>query len=130
MPNYGSSNQGKLLYENSQVFLWNNELVVAGNLSISWELFRVSRSYYPWGLSAEVVFSGNPGVFEIDIMGANTDAAANFIQIGTITNAGSSIIAGAYVGRWDMPSYIWPKYIAGYIKTLTNAVNTTLAITR
>lgn len=125
MPGYGSNNQAKLLYENTQQFFWNNELVAVGGLSVAWELYRVSRSFYPWGLSVEVMFGGAPGVFEVDIMGANSDLKGSYIQIGTITNVNSS-----NVGRWDMPSNIWPKYVAAYINSLTNAVNITGQVTR
>ncbi len=125
MPNYTNSGQAKLLRDNTQGILWAGETVPASTLSIGFLLERINRSFYPWGLSFEVQFSGAPGAFEIDLMAANTDAAGNYIQIGSITTVNSS-----NVGRWDMPSNIWPKYVAGYIKTLTNAVNTTLIVTK
>lgn len=46
-----------LLRENQQKYFWQNETVAAGTLSIAFEIARVNRSYYPWGLSVEVVFS-------------------------------------------------------------------------
>jgi hypothetical protein len=88
-----------------------------------------NQSFYPWGLSFEAWFSGNPGVFEIDILGANNDIGfpepGNYVQLGNINQVNSS-----FVGRWDMPSQIWPRYVAGFVKTLTNAVNVTLQVTR
>ena len=125
MPSYTTPGQAKLRRDNTQGILWAGESVPASTLSIGFLLERINRSFYPWGLSFEVQFSGAPGTFEIDLMGANTDAVGNYIQIGNITT-----VNGSNVGRWDMPSNIWPKYVAGYIKTLTNAVNTTLIVTK
>jgi hypothetical protein len=125
MPGFAGSGKAQLLRDNQQVYLWQNEAVAAGVLSVAFELARVSHSFYPWGLSCEVAFAGAPGAFEIDIMAANNDSAANFISIGTITT-----VNNANVARWDMPTNIWPKYIAGFVKTLTNAVNVSLQVTR
>ncbi len=129
MPNYTNNDQATLLRENQQMFFWDNETVATGSLSIAFQLARVNRTFYPWGISFEVVFGGNPGAFEVDIMGANNDEITNYVQLGniTVTNNGTS---GAYVGRWDMPTNMWPKYVAGYLKTLTNAVTVTLQVTR
>lgn len=125
MPNYTSPNQAKLIYENEQRHFWNNETVAAGQLSRGWEIYRVSRSFYPWGLSLEVSFSGAPGIFEIDLMGANTDIQGAYIKIGSIT----SVNASNY-GRLDMPSNVWPKYVAAQVVSLGNAVNVTAVVTR
>jgi len=132
MPAYPGSSLAKLLRNNQQAFFWQNESVPVntypGSLSIAFQLERINRSFYPWGAAFEVSFSGNPGAFEIDIVGANADLPQNYIYLGTI-NAVNSYVAGSYVGRWDMPSNVWVKYVAGYMKTLTNAVNTTLQVT-
>jgi len=124
MPAYPGNNLAKPLINNRQHFLWNAETVPvnasAGSLSMAFELQRVNQSFYPWGLSFEAWFSAAPGAFEIDIMGANNDigipSPGNYVQIGTIT-----AVNGQNVGRWDMPSNVWPKYIAAYLKTLTNS---------
>ncbi len=125
MPAYPGSSLANILANNRQVYLWDDESVPAGatygSLSWAFQLERHNRSFYPWGFSVEVWFSGAPGTFEIDIMGANNDLMENYVQIGSITAVNSS-----NVGRWDMASYIWPKYVAAYMKTLTNAVNVTL----
>jgi hypothetical protein len=126
---YAGTSQATLLRDNSQAYLWQNELITASgtlaqSLSLAFQLERVNRSFYPWGLSFEAWFSAAPGAFEIDIMGANLDIATHYVQIGTITAVNSS-----NVGRFDMPTNIWPKYVAGYLKTLTNAVQVTLQAT-
>ena len=132
MPSYPGNALATLLRNNQQAYLWNNESVPAsgaqGSLSVAFQLERINRSSYPWGAAFEVIFSANPGVFEIDIVGCNNDNQQNYTFLGNIT-AATSYFAGSYVGRWDMPSNIWVKYVAGYMKTLTNAVNTTLQVT-
>jgi hypothetical protein len=129
MPNYTNGSKAALWRENTQPFFWNAETVAASTLSIAFQMARVNRSFYPWGISFEVIFGGDPGAFEVDIMAANQDLMANFVQIGNITVTNNAT-GGAYVGRWDMPTNMWPKYVAGYLKTLTNAVSVTLQGTR
>lgn len=133
MPAYPGGGLGKLLRANRQGLMWDNEIVPAGvypgSLSTAFLLERLDSASYPWGASFEVYFNGNPGVFEIDIVGCNIDEAQYYTYLGNITQA-SSFVTGYYVGRWDMPSNIWVKYVAGYMKTLTNSVPTTLMVTR
>jgi hypothetical protein len=133
MPAYAGNDLATLLRNNQQAYLWQNELVTAGgaatppsfvSLSLAFQLERINRSHYPWGLSFEAIFTGAPGAFEIDIMGANNDLYTNYVQLGTIT-----AVNGFNVGRWDMPTNVWPKYVAAYMKTLGNAVNVTLQVT-
>ena len=125
MPGYAGAGKAALLRENEQKYLWQNELVAAGTLSIAFMLARVNRSYYPWGLSFEASFSGNPGSFEIDVVAANNDVAANYISLGTISTVNST-----FAGRWDMTPGLWPRYVAAYLKSLTNPVNVTVQVTR
>jgi hypothetical protein len=133
MPGYAGNGQATLLGVNRQAFLWQSEVIAAGSypgsLSVAYLLARLDNASYPWGASFECLFAGNPGVFEIDIIGANIDQAQNYTQLGTITVA-NSYVSGNYAGRWDMPSNVWVKYVAAYMKTLTNAVAVTLTVTR
>ena len=133
MPAYPGPGLAKLLRVNRQGYLWETEQPPAstypGSLSQAVLLERLDYASYPWGACFEAWFSGNPGVFEIDIVGANVDQPQNYAQIGTITLA-ASYVPGYYVGRWDMPTNLWVKYVAAYMKTLTNAVNVTLQVTR
>jgi hypothetical protein len=121
MPAYAGNNQAPLLRENRQIFLWQNETVPAGaatgSLSIAVQLERVRSVAYPWGFSVEVAFSGAPGAFEIDVMGADTDNANYYIKIGSITAVNAS-----NVGRFDGigSNITYPKYVALYMKTLGN----------
>ena len=134
MPAYPGNGLATPLSYNKQLYMWMNDSVPVntspGSLSVAYQVQRIDGAYYPWGLSFEVWFSGNPGTFEVDIMGANTDngypTPGNYVQLGSITS-----VNGSYVGRWYMPSNIWPKYVAAYMKSLTNtAVTVSLQVTR
>lgn len=131
MPGYAGVGQAKLLRENSQIFLWQNESIAAsaavGSLSLAVQLERVRSVSYPWGFSAEVAFSGAPGTFEVDVMGSDTDNPNYFNKIGSI------IAVNAFnVGRFDGigPNLTYPKYVAFYMKTLGNSVLVTGQLTR
>jgi hypothetical protein len=133
MSAYPGPGLANLLRVNRQAYLWQAEAppagIYPGSLSLAYQLERLDNAFYPWGAAFELWFSGNPGVFEVDILGAQIDQPQNYAQIGAITLA-SSYVPGFYVGRWDMPSNLWVKYVAAYMKTLTNAVNATLLVTR
>ena len=133
MPPYPGNNLAQMLQNNRQVYLWENEIIPAsasvGSLSVAFQVWKVNQSFYPYGISFEAWFDGAPGAFEIDILGANQDLGypnpGHYVQLGNIT-----AVNGSNVGRWDMPSNMWPKYVAAYMKTLTNAVAVTLQVTK
>lgn len=128
MAGYAGVGQAKLLRENSQVFLWQNDIVPAGaavgSLSLAVQLERVRSVHYPWGFSVEVAFSGNPGAFEVDVMVADTDNPRYFIPWTNITQ-----VNAFNVGRVDVLNS-WAKYVALYMTTLGNAVSVSGQITR
>ena len=130
MPAYPQGGLAKLLRSNQQGFLFNNESVSVPEMSVAFQLERISHSAYPWGASFELVFSGDPGTFEVDIMVANTDQLANYLQLAMINTLGTSTVTGAHVARYDMATNVWPKFVAAYVRTLTNAVNVTMTVTR
>jgi hypothetical protein len=125
---YEGTGQAKLVRENSQTFLWHKDVVPAGvtpgSLSKAVQLERVRSVHYPWGFSVEVSFSGNPGVFEVDVMVSDTDNPNYFIQWTNITQ-----VNAFNVGRVDVLNS-WAKYVALYMKTLTNAVTVSGQLTR
>lgn len=125
MPAYTGPALAKLILENRQVFLFQNETVAAGTSSIAYQLRRERGSSYPWGISLELAFGGDPGVFEVDIQTADTDKDSNFVTINTIT-AG---LNASFVGRLELPSF-WAKYARANVVTLTNAVTVTVLLTR
>lgn len=125
MPNYTNNGLAQLLYENRQAFLWNNETVVAGNSSIAFQLHRERGAFYPWGMSLELSFSGDPGAFEVDIETADVDIDTHYVTINTMTSGLNS----SYVGRLELPSF-WAKYVRAQVATLTNSVAITVLLTR
>lgn len=134
MPAYPGAGLAAPLLMNRKVYLWQNDTVPVGtfpgSLSTAFQPDRVPNVSYPWGLSFELTFSANPGTFEVDIMGANTDASPNYILLGSITGTGTTTVGGGYVYRYDMASNLWPLYVAAWMKTLPNAVNVTLTAIR
>jgi hypothetical protein len=135
MPAYPGSGLAQLLPANRQVYMWETETVPVDtypvSLSVAYQLERVPNVIYPWGLSFELTFSGNPGNFEVDILAANSDTPTSFVKIGSITQASQvGVSTGSYTYRYDMASNIWPKFIAAYLKTLANPVSVTLQATK
>ena len=132
MPAYPGNGLAAPLAYTKQGIFWNGESVpvaaAQGSLSIAFMLQRVDSSFYPWGFAVEVQFSGAPGSFEIDVMGAETDkgdpSPGNYVKIGTITT-----VNGSNVGRFETTA-LYPKYVALYVATLANVVTTTAKISR
>lgn len=133
MPPYPGNNLANMLQNNRAPYLWENEIIPAGattgSMSRAFQVWKVNQSFYPYGISFEAWFASDPGAFEIDILGANQDIGypnpGHYVQLGSITTVNSS-----FVGRWDMATNMWPKYVAVYMKTLTNAVAVTLQVTK
>lgn len=124
MPAYPGNDLAKLLYENQQAFLWNNEVAVVGSASIAFQLRRERGASYPFGASFELFFSGAPGVFEMDIQVADTDQDLRYITVATIAAVNANNVT-----RYDMTN-LYPKYVRGKLVALANVVNTTLQVTR
>jgi hypothetical protein len=136
MPAYPGPGLAQLLRVNRQGFLWNVETVPVGSypgsLSQALQLERLDNAAYPWGASFEITFAANPTGFSINILGANTDAPQNYITLGTVTQASPTgqTGTGGFIWRYDMATNLWPKYVAAFMTSLTNAVNVTLTVTR
>jgi hypothetical protein len=125
MPPYPGNNQAPLLYENNQAFFFLNEAVAAGQLSQAFQIRRERGNFYPNGFSLEVAFSADPGTFEIDLVSADTDNANYYVPIAIINSVNTS-----FVGRVELNDPLWAKYVACYVRTLTNAVSLTAQGTR
>jgi hypothetical protein len=116
MSGYAGAGQAGLCRSSEQQWFWQNETLAVGELSVGWQLQRVTSMYYPWGFAVEVQFTAAPGAFEIDVMGAETDAQGNYVKLGSITAVNSS-----NVGRFDNVTSYYPRYVALYVTSLTNA---------
>ena len=131
MPAYPGPGLAAPLAYTKQGLFWTGETVPTtypGSLSTAFQLQRVDANSYPWGFAVEVQFQGSPGAFEVDVMGAETDAPQNYIKIGSIT-AVASLVAGNYVGRFDTTA-LYPKYVALNMTTLGTSGPVTAKISR
>lgn len=127
MPGYQGTGQATLLRENRQFFLWQNETIGGQKASVAVQLERVRSVSYPWGVSFELWFSGDPGTYEVDIQTADVDQDSHYCTIQTF-NMGSQLNAN-FVGRYETRTF-WAKYVRAVVKTLTNSVTVSLLLTR
>jgi len=133
MPNYqylpGTATQPNppsVIYQGDSYLLFNAETVAAPQASVEVGLGG-KYDNYPSNVSVEVIFSADPGVFEIDIQEADTDGDVYFTEVpsaGAIT-----AVSAGFVARSDLVP-IKAKFMRVYVKTLTNAVKTTVKVTR
>ena len=63
-------------------------------------------------------------MFELVIEAAEDDVAADYVNIGSISSVNTS-----YRGRFDMVTK-FPRFVRGYMSSITNAVTVTLRVTR
>lgn len=102
------------------------ETFVAGQSSMAVALGMVYEND-PGSLSVEIVFSGAPGTFEVDLQTADDDADAFY----TIEGSGISALTNtpASVARAEFNN-VSARFARVFIKTLTNAVNIAVRICR
>jgi len=133
MPPYPGNGLATPVAYTKQGLFWISEIVpvaaAQGSLSTAFMLQRVDSAFYPWGFAVEVQFSGAPGSFELDIMGAETEngypTPGNYVKIGSITAVNAS-----NVGRFETTS-LYPKYVALYLASIANSgVTITAKISR
>lgn len=115
-----------ILNRNHQYFLWAQQprAQALTNASVAVKLYRIPGAFYPDGYSIEVSFSGDPGVFELDIQHADTDSDGYYVTIASISS-----VNGSFVGRFELPN-ISARFVRVYLATLTNNVTTTAQISR
>lgn len=133
MPGYAGTGYAKLLRDNQQVFLFQQEINVTGRASIAVQLERINRSFYPWGASFQLYFTNvsgvaaDPGAYEVDIQTSDIDQDIQYCTINAL--AGAGFLNASFVGRLELPNF-YAKYVRAYVKTLTNGVYTSLLVTR
>lgn len=126
MPGY-QNGQAKLLRTNQQaeVIVPTDGVIVAGTSSSAVQLDRISHSFYPWGVSVQVIFSATPGTFEVDVQTSDTDVDGTYVsQSSTIT----AVNAG-FAGRVELVNF-WAKFLRVNFKTFPNAITATVLVTR
>ena len=128
MPGYAGDGQATCIGLGQQAYFFNSETLVSVPVaSVAYLISRVPGTFYPWGVSYEIWFSGNPGAFEVDIQTADWDLNSHYCTINTI-NSTSSLNA-SFVGRVELPQF-YARYTRVYIKTLTNSVSVWATLTR
>jgi hypothetical protein len=128
MPAYTGPAQATLLRDNRQMYLFQNETVVVGESSVAVQLDRVSGTFYPWGVSFHISFSGAPGAFEIDVQTSDVDQDSDYVTINALTTGG---LNASNVGRVELPNF-WAKYVRVKVVSFANfaTVNLSVLVTR
>lgn len=127
MPSYPGPGKARFINSNQQMLFWQNELVKAGTASVAFLLERQKSAAYPFGAAIEVSFASDPGFFEIDVQGAETDQDANYCQLGS----GMTVANASFVCRFDLtPSLYYPRFVRLFLKSLTNLPVVTAVLTR
>jgi len=128
---YPGAGLASLLRANSQAWLFQQQLIAAGQSSIAVQLERSKMSYfYPFGASLQIFFTNSsqvaadPGAFEIDAQVSDIDADAMYAN-----TTGLTAVNAGFAGRIELP-WLWAKFIRVNIKTLTNAVYSNVLVTR
>lgn len=111
--------------------LFNNESIIAGQASIPFTVVgsRAAGSPAP-ACSFELSFSAAPGAFELDIQEAAATDADGFYATSSVgtTFQITAVNATTFIA-WADTIPIGGKFVRVFMKTLTNAVKTTVKVT-
>jgi hypothetical protein len=123
---YPGNGQAKLLRCGEQAYLFYQNNVAANSASVAVQLERIKAgTFYPFGASFEIAFSGAPGTFEVDIQTADQDIDGNYVSINLVTSGLNS----NNVGRVELPLF-WARYVRAKVISLTNPVTVSVLVTR
>jgi len=127
---YPGPGLASLLRANEQQYLFQQQLITAGQASIAVQLERIKSAFYPNGASLQVWFTNassvaaDPGAFEFDAQVADVDADAQYAN-----TTGLTAVNAGFSGRIELP-LIYAKFLRVLAKTLTNAVYSNVLVTR
>jgi hypothetical protein len=122
MPAFDSLANPPAIYPGDSYLAWNNEAPAVGSLSQEVAIAPVPGSTGN-SLAIEIAFSAAPGVFEIDLMTADTDVSTDYSQKTVINGVDANNVARAEV------SGVVASFAALQLVALANAVNITAKIT-
>jgi hypothetical protein len=138
MPKYAGTGKAQLLNANQQAYVMGSvsgtvntgERTSAGTPNFATLAVLLARGQqaqggFPFQFAVEISFSANPGTFEVDIQGSETDTDNSYCLLGTAITAVNS----ANYARFEGVNY-YPKFVRGFVKTLGNDVLTTILISR
>lgn len=127
MPAYSSTGNRVVLYPGDALTVWNAESPTTGSSSQQVAL-TPNTSTDSSSLSVQVTFSGDPGVFEIDVQEADApdvDGSYNLIS----TSAKITTVNSSFVGRLDLTGIRADFVRLNMQNDPANAVTTTATIT-
>lgn len=107
MPLYSATAPVTALYNGDSIVLASAESPTSGQASICFTLPPNPAQSGPVAFSVEGIFSGAPGTFSFQMQEANTDAAADFVNIGSAITTGTVFRANftGQCGRFYRLSY-------------------------
>jgi|SRR5208282_6572057 len=124
MPGYPGAGQSLVIGQGLQVYLFQNESVIVGESSVGCLLSRIPGIFYPWGMSFDIAFSGDPGTFEIDVQTADIDQDSHYVTISSIT---TGALNAGNVGRIELPSF-WARFTRVKVVSFANYATVTLTV--
>jgi hypothetical protein len=110
MPLYSATATMTALYPGDSFTLSTAETVTSGQFSAAFNIASSPLQNAPYSISIEGIFSADPGTFSFQVQESNTNASANFVNIGTAistVNAGFTFHADftGQAGRFYRLSY-------------------------
>jgi hypothetical protein len=120
MPLYNTAPVMPVLDHGEPIVVWAGEVVAPG--SLSQQVALQEPNGFPDFCAVEIQFAANPGAFEIDLMSATTDQAPFYCQRSTC-----AVDNVTFVGRIEVTGIV-ARFLALYLKTLTNPVAVTASI--
>lgn len=121
MPAFGTLSPPPGLYQGDSYKVWNNESVVNGSVSQEVALAMIPGATGQT-LSVEIVFSADPGVFELDLLTSDTDTQNDFQKKSSVAAVVNN------VARMEVPN-VRANFAALSFAALGNNVNATAKIT-
>ena len=132
MPAYNSAKCTSIANsESAIVWVASETLVSTSGLNTSQQLFIQDYADNPPGvLTVDLVFSANPGTFEIDIQGANFDTDSDYLLVlgGQVTSA-TLQTDGTYRASVPIAPWVYKFVRLAMIDTPDNSATTLARIT-
>lgn len=93
MPGFGALTVPPALYQGDSYLCWNNEAVAVGAASQEVAVAIIANGAVANSLSAEIVFAGAPGTFEVDLQTSDTDNANDFVKLSSVNAVSANNVA-------------------------------------
>jgi hypothetical protein len=136
MPSYGTLGVPNSIAAGDSVEVVNVNDAVYGSTPFTSERVAISGVYgqSQRGLRIRVIFSGNPGAFEIDPQESDDDTNNAYLQVssgGTALSITAAVAGGSkYYAGLDLTGVVDAKFLRTVVKTLTNNVTVSILISQ